>query len=178
MKYEFKTDPFVHQKEALTRSWNKTEYAFFMEMGTGKSKVLIDTIGILYGKGAINAAVIVAPKGVYKNWESREIPSHLPDHVETHIAVWSPSPRKKEKEALLGLFDVKDALKILIINVEAFSTSKGVKFTENFIMSHETLFAIDESTTIKNPKAARTKNILNLAKHTRFRRVLTGSPIT
>ena len=178
MKYEFKTDPFVHQKEALTRSWNKTEYALFMEMGTGKSKVLIDTIGILYGKGAINAAVIVAPKGVYKNWESREIPSHLPDHVESHIAVWSPSPRKKEKEALLGLFDIKDALKILIINVEAFSTSKGVKFTENFIMSHETLFAIDESTTIKNPKAARTKNILKLAKHTRFRRVLTGSPIT
>jgi len=178
LKYEFKTDPFVHQKEALKRSWDRPEYAFFMEMGTGKSKVLIDTLGILYGKGAIKAAVIVAPKGVYKNWESREIPMHLPDHIDRHVAVWSPSPRKKEKEALLALFDIKDALKILIINVEAFSTKKGVSFTEKFLLGHQTMFVIDESTTIKNPKATRTKNLVKLSKNTRFRRILTGSPIT
>ena len=40
----------------------------FMEMGTGKSKVLIDNIAMLYNAGKINGALIVAPKGVYKNW--------------------------------------------------------------------------------------------------------------
>ncbi len=65
MNYKFKTKPYKHQLEALNRSHNKKVYAYFMEMGTGKSKVLIDTSGILYGKGAINAVVLVAPKGVY-----------------------------------------------------------------------------------------------------------------
>ena len=150
-----------------------------MEMGTGKSKVLIDTIGILYGKGAINAVVIVAPKGVYRNWSTKEIPDHLPEYVGRHVAVWSPAPRKQEKADLVKLFHTDlDKLKIFIINVEAFSTAKGVKFTENFILGHQVLFAVDESTTIKNPKASRTKAITKLAKNTKYRRILTGSPIT
>jgi len=148
-------------------------------MGTGKSKVLIDTIGILYGKGAINAVVIVAPKGVYRNWSTKEIPDHMPDHIDTHVAVWSPAPRKQEKADLVKLFNTDlDELKIFLINVEAFSTPKGVKFTENFILGHQVLFAVDESTTIKNPKASRTKAITKLAKNTKYRRILTGSPIT
>ena len=103
MKYEFKTQPFAHQKTALTRSWNKESYGLFMEMGTGKSKVLIDTIGILYNKGAIDSAVIIAPKGVFKNWATKEIPDHLPDYIDHHMAVWSPAPRKDEKAALTKL---------------------------------------------------------------------------
>jgi len=37
---------------------------------------------------------------------------------------------------------------------------------------------IDESTTIKNRKALRTKNILQLRKFSKYRRILTGSPVT
>ena len=64
MKYKFKTVPYEHQLKALKESWNKPSYAYFMEMGTGKSKVLIDNIALLYDRGAINTAVIIAPKGV------------------------------------------------------------------------------------------------------------------
>ena len=39
---------------------------YFMEMGTGKSKVLVDNMAMLYDKGKINGALIVAPKGVYR----------------------------------------------------------------------------------------------------------------
>ena len=73
--YKFKTKPFEHQKEALKRSWAAKTYALFMEMGTGKSKVLVDNIAMLYDKGAIRGAVIVAPKGVYKNWDMHRISS-------------------------------------------------------------------------------------------------------
>ena len=38
--------------------------------------------------------------------------------------------------------------------------------------------AIDESTTIKNPDAKRTKNICKLSEGVKYRRILTGSPIT
>ena len=59
----------------------KKVFAYFMEMGTGKSKVLIDNISMLYDKGEIDGALIIAPKGVYKNWQESEIPTHLPDHI-------------------------------------------------------------------------------------------------
>ena len=54
-------------------------------------------------------------------------------------------------------------LHILVMNVEAFSTDKGLNFAKKFLSSHKSLMAIDESTTIKNPKAKRTKNILSLS---------------
>ena len=38
--------------------------------------------------------------------------------------------------------------------------------------------AIDESTTIKNPDAKRTKNIVKLGEQSKYRRILTGSPVT
>jgi len=64
------------------------------------------------------------------------------------------------------------------MNVEAFSTKKGLDFAAKFLSCHETMVAIDESTTIKNPGAKRTKNILRLSKMCKYRRILTGSPVT
>ena len=64
------------------------------------------------------------------------------------------------------------------MNVEAFSTTKGVDFARKFLSSHNTLMAIDESTTIKNPKAKRTKSILKLSEMAKYRRIMTGSPVT
>jgi len=178
MKYKFKSKPYEHQLLALSKSWNKREYAYFMEMGTGKSKVLIDNIAILYDKGGINGAIIVAPKGVYRNWSEKEIPAHMPEHVLKHVAVWNPSPTKAQKKELVKLFESSQDLKILVINVEAFSTKKGVAFVEKFILAHNALIAVDESTTIKNPKAQRTKSLLKLAINTKYRRILTGFPVT
>ena len=40
------------------------------------------------------------------------------------------------------------------------------------------MIAIDESTTIKNPGAKRTKNILSLSRYGKYKRILTGSPVT
>jgi SNF2 family DNA or RNA helicase len=64
------------------------------------------------------------------------------------------------------------------MNIEAFSTKKGTDFASKFLLNKRVLFAIDESTTIKSPSAARTKNTLRLAKYAVHRRILTGSPVT
>ena len=53
-KYKFKTKPYEHQMKALETSFDKEYYALFMEMGTGKSKVLLDTVGILYDLSLIH----------------------------------------------------------------------------------------------------------------------------
>ena len=95
MDYRFKTKPFQHQLDALKNSWNKEVWALFMEMGTGKTKVCIDNIAILYDKGKINAALIVVPNGIKRNWRN-ELGIHLSDHINYRVGVWFASPKKKE----------------------------------------------------------------------------------
>jgi SNF2 family DNA or RNA helicase len=178
MNYKFKKKPYKHQIIALEKSWNKETYAYFMEMGTGKTKVLIDNASMLYDKGKIDGLLIVAPKGVVGTWYTNELPAHLPDHIENVTTLWQANITKKQQEKLESLFEVEESLHILIMNVEALSTSKGTAFAGKFISSHNTLMVIDESTTIKNPSAKRTKNILNLSTQTKYRRIMTGSPVT
>jgi SNF2 family DNA or RNA helicase len=178
MNYKFKTKPFAHQLKALEMSWDKKVFAYFMEMGTGKSKVLIDNMSILYDKGHINGALIIAPKGVYKNWFDSEIPTHMPNHIEKTMVLWESSAGKSKEKELDTLFKSSFDLHILIMNVEALSTKKGKQFAEKFLSCHKTLMAIDESTTIKNPGAIRTKTIIDLGHNTKYKRILTGSPVT
>jgi SNF2 family DNA or RNA helicase len=178
MHYKFKTKPFEHQLKALEMSWDKKVFAYFMEMGTGKSKVLIDNMSMLYDKGLINGALIIAPKGVYKNWFDSEIPNHMADHVEKTMVLWESTASKTKEKELNTLFKSSHDFHILIMNVEALSTKRGKQFAEKFLSCHKTLMAIDESTTIKNPGAIRTKTIIGLGKYVLYKRILTGSPVT
>ena len=126
--YRYRNQPYAHQKAYLQRFWERPVAALFADMGTGKSYMLINNIAMLYDVGHINAAVIIAPKGVYRNWVQLEIPKHMPDHVVYRIALWSPSPKKAEKQALDALFDRTEDLKIFVINVEALSTKQSKNF--------------------------------------------------
>jgi SNF2 family DNA or RNA helicase len=92
--------------------------------------------------------------------------------------LWQSNITKKQQEDLDTLFLPGLELHILIMNVEALSTDKGVNFARKFLSSHNTLMAIDESTTIKTPTAKRTKNIISLGKLAKYRRIMTGSPVT
>ena len=178
MNYKFKTKPYEHQLKALEKSWEKSYFAYFMEMGTGKSKVLLDNIAMLYDQGKIDGALIVAPKGVIGTWSQQEIPTHFPDHIEKMSVLWQANITKGQSKKLGGLLKRGEELHILIMNVEAFSTQKGVDFAGRFLSSHNALMAIDESTTIKNPDAKRTKNICKLSPYAKYKRILTGSPVT
>jgi len=178
MNFKFKTKPYAHQLKALEMSWDKKVFAYFMEMGTGKSKVLIDNIAMLYSKGNIDGVLIIAPKGVYKNWVDGEITTHMPDYVEKKVVLWQSNINQKQQTELDKLFKSDHKLHILVMNVEAFSTKKGKDFAGKFLNCHKTLMAIDESTTIKTPSALRTKNIITLGKNVLYKRILTGSPVT
>ena len=133
MNYRFKTKPYAHQLKALEMSWNKEVFAYFMEMGTGKSKVLLDNIAMLYDKGKIDSVLIVAPKGVYKNWYDSEIPIHLADHIDSNVVLWKSLITKEQKLKYDSLFKPDfGILNIFIMNVEALSTKKALKLLVNF----------------------------------------------
>ena len=178
INYKFKMKPYAHQMTALEKSWNRECYAYFMEMGTGKTKVLIDNMSMLYDKGKIDGALIIAPKGVVKTWYEQELPAHLPDHIDNVSILWQSNITKKQQEKLNSVLKTGEDLHILVMNVEALSTTKGVEFALKFINCHNTMMAIDESTTIKNPGAKRTKNIIKLGEKAKYRRIMTGSPVT
>tara|TARA_R110000744_G_scaffold85148_1_gene166447 strand:- start:33 stop:1469 length:1437 start_codon:yes stop_codon:yes gene_type:complete len=177
MDYRFKTKPFQHQLDALKESWNKEVWALFMEMGTGKTKVCIDNIAILFDKGKINAALIIVPNGIKRNWRN-ELKIHLSDHIKYRVAVWSASPKKEEKTEIEQLSVMVDDLTVFIMNIEALSTKRGYDFAYSFLLRNQTLVCVDESTTIKNHSAQRTKNILKLSQHAKYKRIMTGSPVT
>ena len=180
MGFEFKTQPYDHQRKALKDSWSAEYYALFMEMGTGKSKVAVDNIAILYEAGKITAALIVAPKGVYDNWVRGEIPAHLPDRIVRHVMRWSPvKTQKYENELKDFIVDKDQKLKIFVMNVEAFSSERGFEAAQAFLYQNpNNMIVVDESTTIKNRKAQRTANLIKLRDLAKYRRILTGSPIT
>jgi len=180
VKLNFKLKPFDHQVDALDYGWSKPEFGLFMEMGTGKSKVLIDNMAMLYLDGQINFALVIAPKGVYRNWVAKEIPEHMSDDIPHRVIRWVSGPNKKQKEEMRSVQDTFEGLTIFVMNVEAYSTLKGQKagqWMARMLGSHG-MIAVDESTTIKNHKAKRTKSLMKIAAGFKYKRLLTGSPIT
>ena len=172
-KYPYKTTPYEHQRNALNESAEKVQWAYFMEMGTGKTKVTIDNIAYLFFQRKINSVLIIAPKSVYLNWET-EIETHMPDVLKYKIYKWNIDKSKDYHD----LQNFKD-LRIFLINVEALSTKRGFEACKEYLFKNKLNFVtLDESTTIKNRSAKRTKNILALQKLSMVRRILTGSPIT
>ena len=180
VNYPFKTKPYKHQLYAMQEAGNKQKFAFFMEMGTGKSKTLIDNLGDLFLQDEVNFALIIAPKGVYRNWVTKELPEHMSDDIPHRVIRWVSGPSKKQQEEMRSVRHEYDGLTVFVMNVESFSTSKGQAAGDWLGKKFGTkgLIAIDESTTIKNPKAKRTKSLLKVANHFKYRRILTGSPVT
>ena len=179
-KYNFKKNPFDHQRDALEEGLLRPEFGYFMEMGTGKSKVLIDNMGMLYLRHDIDFALVIAPKGVYRNWVEKEIPEHMSDNVYYRVIRWVAGGNKKQQEEMRAVQEPFEGLTIFVMNVEAFSSLKGRTAGEWFSKRYGSrgMIAVDESTTIKNPKAKRTKALLKIAQNFRYRRLLTGSPVT
>ena len=168
--YKFKTKPYKYQLEAFNEGKDRLHYAYFMEMGTGKTKVTIDNLAYLYHCNKINFALVVAPNTVYQNWK-RELDIHCP--ISTSVFTYKVDKIKNFK------FD-HNKLNIFLMNVEAFSHQSG-KTVANMLLGNygnEGCMVIDESTTIKNRTAIRTKNIVSLGRKAKYRRILTGSPIT
>jgi SNF2 family DNA or RNA helicase len=182
MAYEFRTAPFVHQREALRRSVDRSSFAFFMEMGAGKTKVVVDEIGILFERGEIDSAIILAPKGVYANWTNKEIPTHMPECTQNmaDVVLWDGSDSRASVRERAKLLDSSRSLRILVMNIEALSSSqKAAAFIADFLRSVSSCYGVvDESTCIKNPQAKRTKRAVAVAGRCKYRRIMTGSPVT
>lgn len=189
MTYEPKTTPYAHQIKAGRAARTddgkfKPAFAWFLEMGLGKTKVDVDETCEMYELGLIDVWLIVAPKGVYRNWDTRELPTHVPDRVlsAARVVHWLPGGGgKAHQQRLRDLLVPGAGLRVLVLNVEALSTGKvALDYVHDFLRSKArgAKGTIDESTTIKNHSANRTVSVSGLADLCDYRRILTGSPVT
>ena len=170
--YQYKTKPYQHQRDALNRGGLLKNYAYFMEMGTGKTKVIIDNATYLYQQKEIKEVIVIAPNSVYRNWV-QEISDHSP--ITPYIWCW-----KVNKEKELDRASRNNDLIYILMNVEALSHKSGQRWLHQRLNLNGkvSMMVIDESTTIKSPTALRTKAICKLSTMVKYRRILTGSPVT
>lgn len=173
--------PYAHQDKIFKKTCNLKRYALFWEMGTGKSKTLIDTIVYLFLNKEIDGILIVSDKGAYLNWEYKELLAHIQTDVlaVTRMAHWSSSNKTIERKKIAEILTAKDdTLDILLVNIEALSGNGAMETCMTFLNAHYSMMIIDEATSIKNPKAKRTINAQILGTMSEYRRIATGTPIT
>lgn len=179
MKYKYKTAPFAHQEEIFEDSRDREYCGYVCEQGTGKTKITIDVAGWLWMQDEINALVVIAPNGVDYQWAHEQVPCHAA--VPYRVACFKSSMTKAQQEALDALWDHEyDGLRILTFNVESFSarSKKAPVYLRKFLNATRAMMVVDESHRIKTPGATCTKELLKLATHARYRRILTGTPLT
>lgn len=175
--YVYKTQPYAHQHECFMKSRDREYYALLFEMGAGKSKPTVDTAAYLFSCGRIDSVLLIAPNGVHRKWLKEDFPLSMPDYIEYRGAVWQTGDKKAEK-ACEDLFKPGPYLRVLCMNVESFSTKKGVEFAKRFLNATECMMVVDESSRIKNPDAKRTENICKLGDSAKYRRILSGTPLS
>lgn len=178
LTFPFKVKPFDHQLRAFLLSRDEEKFALFCEMGTGKTKIVIDTTAYLYDKGEINALFVLANKGSYRNWVRTEVPIHMASHIDYYMTYWDAGADPGLRNTYDYLMTPMDKLKIFVMNIEALSYDRGIRMAKRFVDTHKVLMCIDESTTIKNRSAIRTKNAIAIGKRVIYKRIMTGMPIT
>lgn len=182
MEYRFKTEPFPHQREVFDTSRDLESFAVLWEQGTGKTKLAIDTFAYLYQRGEVDAMLVVAPKGVHRNWVAEEIPAHMPDgpRGRARMHCWSSAKAttKTHRNSLRATIEWSRGPAVLAVNYEAFITDRGKRAVWDFLKKRRVFYVLDEAHHIKTPGAKTTKSVVASGKYARYRRVLTGTPVS
>lgn len=173
--YAFRVRPFDHQLAALRASVRKRAFALFMEPGTGKTKVTLDTAAILFKRGHVRGLLVVAPNDVHAQWVDEQMVEHLPTDIETRAVVWDASRASVMRRVDALMKPLPHTLHVLCMNHEALATKRGRVAARKFLKTYPSLFVLDESHAFKSPSAARTRAAIALAPLAFARRLLTGT---
>lgn len=168
---------FKHQDDAFEISKDRKVFALLMDMGTGKSRVIVETACHLYQKGEIDTVIIFSPKGVHYNW-MKEIEMWMWKGIAYWPYLWSSTLKPREKYRVLALTNLhQKKLRFYSFNVDAVSIKAVKMFLSLLVRRKKTMLVVDESTKIKNPSTARTKNLWLLSEQSMYKRILTGTVI-
>ncbi len=183
-----------HQKIALLLGRDMPHFAYLMDQGTGKTKVVIDDAAHNYRQGRITGMVVFAPNSVKSNWvdpsdtypitddplDMDEITKHMAPDVPINGGSWVSSPTRREREIykrFRSRWGEEAVLHVLVVNVEALYVKRVVQELTEFVTTHQCMAVCDESTRIKNRAAKRTKNAIKIRDMCPMARIMSGTPL-
>lgn len=162
---------YQHQQHALALSWDREAYALLFDLGLGKTAILIANAGMLYKAGKIKGCLVVAPKGVHRQWLEQELPKHLDASIVHQCWLWKGKTIK---------FKFGEGLQFLAMNTDSLRTHQGQQTAMTFLelCDRKALMVVDESHAYKQYGTQRTRALLNFRPIVPYRRIATGTPIT
>jgi SNF2 family DNA or RNA helicase len=161
-----KGEPYEVQTVAANRAWMLPGFAYFMEMGLGKTAVVLNEFISLFVKDEVRGLIVVCPMSLKQTWSNEIRNWGLSEKVE--VVKWPETPKPKNKPF------------IWIINYEGFAVgrAKAVLAAEEVMKKYRCMFTLDESISIKKHNGKRTINLIALSKFSPFRRILSGAPVS
>ena len=170
--YPFKTKPRGYQRDALQHAWGKNAFAFYMDMGTGKTKTSLDLMSAYYLDGRVDRVLIVTKYSTRRNWK-QEIELHC--GVQTDVMILDTTKSKAFDE-----WNTNDdaACKFLIVGTESLAAGNAIHLAEKFVLvSTRVGMIVDEAHMIKTHNAVRSQNCVKLGKSAAYKIAMTGTPI-
>ena len=170
-----------HQRRAFLISRDAKAFAYLMEQGTGKTKVVIDNACYLFKEGKIDCLIIVAwPNGVHRMWVDDELPKDM--SVPYLSQFWSSNMNKKKSFAIQKVLECRrqGKMPVMTFNVEAFTAAAAKECMFSFLKRYKCMVVIDQSASIKNPSSLRTKFLIDeVAEHKNalYKRIMDGDPV-
>ncbi|OGS40531.1 MAG: hypothetical protein A3K77_00870 [Euryarchaeota archaeon RBG_13_31_8] len=153
-----------HQKIAVEKLISTRIGALFMEMGTGKSLTTIELVNRRQDR--TSNAIWFCPVSL-KETVRQEILKHT-DCQNKDIYVFNN--KTKEKNIPKSLW--------YIVGIESMSASARVVFCVNTLINANSFVIVDESSYIKGAFSLRTTRITAISEKSRYRLILTGTPIS
>ena len=155
-----KTYCFKHQLQAYDFIQDENNFALYMEMGTGKTRTILEFIKQKY----ISTVIYFCPVCLKKTVELE-----LKKHIYNPLYFIESG----QKSFLLGF-------QFYIIGIESINSDRVFFALNSFLekLTCKYLIVVDESSFIKSFYAKRTHRIIDLSKKATYRVVMTGTPIT
>lgn len=154
------THLFPVQEAALSACSGRARYGYFLEMGLGKSLVVLNEFNALVLGDYATIMLIVCPNSLIPVWKN-EIKKHGYDF---HVHV--------KPESLIHVI----APAVVIYNYESLIATPG-KLIPDIVRSSKVYAVFDESICIKNHKSKRWGAIKTWEKECEYVRLLSGRPL-
>ncbi len=170
--YKFKRPPRPKQLEALNKIYGVEAAGLFMDMRTGKTKVVIDAVCAMRIDQQVGAVILICPLSLRRNW-LREIERDATIDIDTFLL-----DTKKQKAFDRWMLQESD-LKWLLVGVESLAAGRAFDMVQRFARANSNVMTVvDESSKIKSHSANRSKAAVAIGRNSKYRYVMTGTPMT
>lgn len=164
MNFATKTRLLPHQGPAVVKLLPSRIGAALMDMGTGKSRVLIELARLRAGR--FDRLFWLCPCAL-KETAREQLAIHT-DLPSSQVYVWGNTTTADS---------LPDAY-VHIIGIESISGSDRVALAFNAAVTAQSFVVVDESTYIKGHRAIRSQRITGVSARCRYRLIMTGTPYT